>query len=72
MTLELVDESDLKPIKETPRKIENVDIKLKLVSKGDIKFCERIKNGALSNCAICENLNKEFFRRCSNKWGYNE
>lgn len=70
MPLELIDESEVKPVRETPKKIENIEIKIKLVSKGDIKFCERVKQGAISNCAICENLNKEFFNRCKNKWNY--
>lgn len=69
MTLELVDESDVKPsTKETPKKIENV--KLKIISKEDVVYCERAKRGMTGNCTICETLNKEFFSRCNNKWSY--
>jgi len=72
MSLELIDESEVKPIKETPKKIENVDIKLKIISKEDVRSCERVKNGMTSNCAICQALNKDIFDRCNNKWNYDE
>lgn len=70
MSLELVDESEIKPIRETPKKTENTDIKLKIIPKEDVMFCERIKNSMTSNCALCQALNKDFFERCKNKWNY--
>lgn len=71
MTLELIDESEVKPtIRETPKKIKNVSNKLKIIPKEDVKSCERARNGMTDNCTICQVLNKEFFSRCNNKWSY--
>lgn len=68
MPLELIDESEVKSIRETPKKIEN--IKLKIISKEDVVSCERTKHGMVNNCAVCQILNKEFFSGCNNKWSY--
>jgi len=68
--LELIDESEVKPTREIPKKIKNVDIKLSIIPKEDVRSCERVKNGMVNDCAICQALNKEFFDRCNNKWNY--
>ncbi len=72
MNIELIDESEIKPDnKPNPKRTENF-VKPKLVSKEDLRSCERTEKGATSNCAICQELNKEFFSRCNNKWNYDK
>lgn len=72
MELKLLDESDIKPSERpSPARIEK-PIKIKIVRKENVRSCERVKKGMMSSCAICQELNKEFFSRCKNKWNYNE
>lgn len=42
--------------------------KLEIVSREDTVECERTKNGMSDNCSMCQALNSEMFRRCTNKW----
>lgn len=71
MPLELLDDSEVKPIRETPRKIEKL-CQMEILRKKELRFCERTKSCMSSNCVLCQSLNKEFFDRCNNKWNYNE
>lgn len=43
---------------------------LKLLPKGDVIFCERVKKGITNNCALCEMTDKDVFARCTNKWKF--
>lgn len=43
---------------------------LRLLQKGDVISCERVKIGIVNNCALCEITNNEIFVRCPNKWKF--
>lgn len=72
MAITLIDESEVKPIKQIPKKIEKVNIKLELVQKENVKHCERVAQGGVCSCSSCQALRKEVFDRCNNKWNYDE
>ena len=72
MNKKLIDESEIKPdTKPNPKRMENI-VKPKLVSKEDIRSCERAAKGAIGNCAMCQELNKEFFARCNSRWSHDK
>lgn len=33
----------------------------------DKSTCERLRNGLINNCALCEGANKEIYKRCKLK-----
>ncbi len=44
--------------------------KSQVVPAEKILRCERIELGLTSNCSLCQNVHKELFARCRNKWSY--
>jgi hypothetical protein len=74
MAIEILDKSK---VTEGTQEANRIDCTCKLVlgnaqvvPAGKILRCERIELGVTSNCSLCQNVNKELFLRCRNKWTY--
>lgn len=62
--IKLLDESEIKD--DLKDNVSNI----KLCKKEEIINCERMVIGLLNNCAMCEHINKEIFKRCKNRFRY--
>jgi hypothetical protein len=74
MSIKIIDSSEMKKVVACERDDDNrkdnkdKDLKIEIIPKSHIIHCERIKLGTINNCALCENINKDIFLRCSNKF----